>query len=277
MTKLLIIIVVYNDSPNDTNAFITLSKSFDYYCFNILNKNQISFFIYDNSFEKHSISTRWDHTYIHDNSNPGVSYAYNEGFNFAKNNDYNWVLLSDQDTLYPLEYFCNIFNHLKDIKSCIFAPILKDENLILSPVRFKYFKGFPINNLQTTGTIEFKKRIWPLNSGLIISNDIFENFSFDNNAKLDFSDFIFINKITKRINSYYLMNIVLIHSLSSNLKQPLYNKLVRFNYYIKGLKQYSLQINTVYFGFLFLFLRATYLNFKNTTIKFYYNLNEYFK
>jgi GT2 family glycosyltransferase len=271
MNKILIVLVIYEHVISKSNAFITLAHQV-----NSLNVESC-FYIYDNSQKSQLFCTDIDHIYIHDQSNAGVSLAYNNAFDFALKNGFEWVMLSDQDTKYPNEYLQSVIKYIISVKSLIFAPILKENNIFLSPVIFRNFRGTPISILPETGFVDFNSRFWPLNSAMLVNREIFREINFDNKAKLDFSDFIFIDRVSKKINSYYLMDITISHSLSSNMKQSISKSILRYKFYITGLKQYSKQINALKTGFIFLILRSTYLNFKFKTLKFYFNLNEYFK
>lgn len=270
--KLLITIVVYNQDFLKCNAYLTLIK-------NQINFNniKIDYFIYDNS----SINYEYENLpksilYNKNETNPGVGAAYNSSFNYAANNNYDWVILSDQDTKYPNNFIQKIASHLILEKYSIYSPILHQNNKLVSPVFFKYFRGIPIRS-RLYGKINLKSRIFPINSGLILGPKIFENFKYNEKAKLDFSDFIFFERLLKSNLKYFIIDILCEHDLSSNELNPLKNKLMRFKYYSVGLFEYAKENNLVYFGYIFLFARASLLNLRNKTFKFYFILNAYFK
>ena len=270
--KLLITIVVYNQTFLKCNAYLTLIKN------EINFKNiKISYFIYDNS----SINYEYKNLpksiiYFKDKKNPGVSKAYNTAFNYAKKGKYNWVILSDQDTKYPKNFIRENEIYLLKKKYSIYSPILHQNNKIVSPVLFKNFRGIPIKS-RVCGEINLKSRIFPINSGLILGSEVFENFSYNEKAKLDFSDFIFFERLLKSNFKYFITDLECEHDLSSNELNPLSNKLLRFKYYSFGLYEYAKEKKLTILGFLFLFARASLLNMRNRTFKFYFILNAYFK
>lgn len=274
--NVLVVIVVYNISPYDTQAYISLSNSFKK---NLECRQNIYrfFYFYDNSPNKHNLYWKDDCIYVHDENNSGVSIAYNAAFDFACKNNFQWVILSDQDTYYPSNYIESVFHYIKNGTSNIYAPTLKESDFYLSPVKFKYFRGFPFSQRLNPGIISFDSNIYPLNSGVVLGYEVFSNYAYEVNAKLDFSDFIFFGSVAKKIKSYCLMDIEVEHSLSSNKFQNLNVLLSRFSYYIAGLKSYSIINKCIYKGFIFLLLRATYLNIKYGTFKFYFHLGGYFK
>ena len=270
--KLLITIVVYNQSFLKCNAYLTLIES-------ELNSNniKINYFIYDNS----SINYEYENLsesiiYFKDKKNPGVGKAYNTAFNYAKKGKYNWVVLSDQDTKYPKNFIRKNESLLFQKKYSIYSPILHQNNKIVSPVLFKNFRGIPVRS-RVYGEINLKSRIFPINSGLILGPEVFENFNYNENAKLDFSDFIFFERLLKSNFKYFITDLSCEHDLSSNEINPLSSKLLRFKYYSFGLFEYAKENNLTILGFLFLFARASLLNMRNRTFRFYFVLNAYFK
>jgi len=270
--KLLITIVVYNKVFLECDAYLTFIKNKINY-----NNIEIYYFIYDNSSINYAYKNIPKHVfYKKDETNPGVSVAYNSAFNYAKNNKYDWVILSDQDTKYPDNFIQKVASHLILGKYSIYSPILHQNNKLLSPLIFKYFRGIPIKS-KIYGEINLKSRLFPINSGLILGAKIFENFKYNAKAKLDFSDFIFFERLLKSNYKYFIINILCEHNLSTNEITSLKNKLMRFKYYSLGLFEYAKENNLIILGFFFLFARASLLNFRNKTLKFYFKLNVYFK
>ena len=112
-------------------------------------------------------------------------------------------------------------------------------------------------------------------SGLILGPQIFTNFKYNDKARLDFSDFIFFERLLKSNFKYFILDVWCEHDLSSNEVNPLERQLLRFEYYSRGLFEYAKENHLLYSGFLFLFARASLLNLRNGTFKFYNGLNAY--
>src|SRR5260221_11839723 len=99
-----------------------------------------SLFIYDNSPQPQEVLTNpcWNIHYQHNPSNPGVSKAYNKGFECAKIQNKKWILLADQDTEFPIDAFDKYLRSQKESGCSIVVPKLIDQVGIVSPLKF-YF------------------------------------------------------------------------------------------------------------------------------------------
>lgn len=264
--KILITIVVYNQIFLECSAYLTLVKSQIYFKGENI---KIDYFIYDNSSKSYSYTgLSKSIIYIEDKSNIGVSAAYNSAFEFAGRNHYDWVILSDQDTKYQTNYLHEVINHLIINKYSIYSIILSQNNKIISPVKFINFRGIPLKS-KIFGEIDLKNRIFPINSGLILGSNIFKKYRYNDKAKLDFSDFIFFERLAKAKLKYFILDLEATHSLSSNEKSNLRSKLHRFSFYSVGLFEYAKENNLLFKGFVFLILRASLLNFRYKTLRFY--------
>jgi len=151
----------------------------------------------------------------HDESNPGISKAYNEGHKIAKSLNKKWIVLFDQDTKFKEELFVNYFNAVKNNDNIfLYAPILMDQNKILSPCRFLLKRGFKLKNIKPG--IQPIKRIGLLNSGMFISTIAFEKTGgYNEKIKLDFADIEFLERFKKNYKYFYLLNVRCKHQFAS--------------------------------------------------------------
>ena len=178
-------------------------------------------FVYDNSPDASPISSRsyrgWKTTYVHDHSNPGVSSAYNAGYNFAKKTEKKWMLLLDQDTEFASGCWSIYADAVAEHPHCkIFAPILKDGNCVCSPCRISAGRGRPASVSQLVPGPKLLSSISLLNSGMLISLQAFAAVGgYEIRAGLDYSDHIFIKKLSAYTDSYYLLNMECRHSISA--------------------------------------------------------------
>ncbi len=91
---ILAVLVLYKSRLEDSATFVSLSSS-------LKNSNaKMDIVVYDNSptpmvTESEHISDNWRIHYLHDETNPGVSKAYNEGFRIARKLQKRWLLLLD--------------------------------------------------------------------------------------------------------------------------------------------------------------------------------------
>ena len=129
--KLLICIVLYNQKVNESNAFRELSEQ---------NANIFPhFYLYDNSSYPNTINpTAPNLYYTHNPKNPGLSVAFNHAAKYALDNGFEWLLLSDQDTYFSVDFLQRMKQATTEYPSIsLFAPIIKLSNdTIFSPCKF---------------------------------------------------------------------------------------------------------------------------------------------
>src|SRR5690606_15818190 len=97
-------------------------------------------YVYDNSpnIDEEAIANPFVF-YVHDNKNPGVSKAYNEGAKFAKDNGKNWILLLDQDTQLPEDFLRKIEENIHEYPPCqLYAMRLYSNTVLLSPSGYRF-------------------------------------------------------------------------------------------------------------------------------------------
>lgn len=264
--SVLAIIVLYKTHLNESltlNSLIAaLAKA----------KKKIDLFIYDNSpnaISQTALSRLQEFfmnvKYINDPTNPGVSKAYNEGGRYAKTINKKWLLLLDQDTQIDPFFFINLNKSISIYSNeSLFVPVLKQNNLILSPCKYFFKNGWPIKEI-AVGKQDFKKRNF-LNSGVVVSTELFEKVAgYDERVTLYFSDFVFFEKVAKVLDSYVVIDSVFVHSMSSNDTTNLHEFYSRFELYCKGIKQ-AMTLNTV--GGKILYLTLALLRSFKLSVKF---------
>jgi len=205
----LFVIVIYNCVITQSIAFQSLRKA------DALSHPK-DVFIYDNSLSPQAVPSGNERIHYHHNPlNAGVSAAYNEGSRKAKQFHKKWLLLMDQDTDFPgnawNKYEQGILNY-PDKR--VFVPTLIDGHQIVSPFRLRWGKGIKIDNRQP-GVHSFR-HLCVINSGLLISSELFEAAGgYDERFPLDFSDVIFIERLSAITPEFIWINATCIHSLSS--------------------------------------------------------------
>jgi GT2 family glycosyltransferase len=232
--------------------------------------------VYDNSptpmlFEREDkLHELWNLHYIHDQSNPGVSKAYNSGVKIAEKLGKKWIFLLDQDTDFQsdsLLRYCEAISFYKNEE--LFAPILLTKTgSIWSPCFYYLKKGRSFKKLEFYGLQSIKNKSL-LNSGLIVSVDVFNRVGgYNENIPLYFSDFKFIDKYRKLYRNFILVNTKCLHGVSE-IEDNTESALLRFVYYCKGARN---SIETVADGVLFLigtFLRTLKLTFRFKSHRFF--------
>lgn len=212
--KVLVILVLYKTTVCDSVAYNTLIDSI-----NFTKIDDISFFVYDNSPLPHDYTNNNRISkYIHDPLNSGLSKAYNIGALYAKENNFNYILLSDQDTSFDKSFFKLIIepiNKNKDVK--IFAPILILKNSSnFSPTLYKYKRGHPVSLIPNQKYSLNKYS--PVNSGMLIDLDFYLSVGgYNEKVRLDFADFQFIERARKKTKYFYLVDTKCLQDFSNDI------------------------------------------------------------
>jgi GT2 family glycosyltransferase len=233
MDKILFVIVLYKTKLEESTSFITLSE-------NLESLNSLAeLVVYDNSPGKINQGSiikirNWSITYIQDPSNPGISKAYNEAFKIGKKQHKQWLLVVDQDTFFPPDALTIYLASLKKFPDAkLFAPVLKSNQLIVSPTRYILKRGFPLKQVKPgLNSLDY---ISPINSGLFINLEAFEKAGgYNEKVKLDFSDYQFIERFKQKYQHFVLMDLICIHGLSTNDNSTLESSLTRYRYFCEG-------------------------------------------
>lgn len=260
LNEILAIIVVYRCDPVCADSIISLSRSLEF-C-----GNKLDVMIYDNSpFPQHiplQIKGFSRIIYQHNPSNPGVSVAYNEGAKIARESGKKWLLLLDQDTVFPVTAMNIYADAIKSNPGTrFFAPVLMSNGVVCSPCFYVGGIGFRLSE-KVTGIMSLKRRS-VLNSGALVKLEAFDAIGgFDERIQLDFSDHDFCHRFSKRYEDIFILDMVCEHGFSDNEKISEENARSRFDFYCRGARYSSKSFFTygtfliaVVVRFLFLSLR----------------------
>lgn len=262
------VLVLYNTRLEDSITFTSLRNS--------LKKNNLrmDILVYDNSptpmvNDSDSVSDNWRIHYIHNETNPGVSTAYNYGFQLAKRLQKKWLLLLDQDTTFPDDALTKYFQAVHKYKGhFLFAPILKSGNKIWSPSRYFLKRGFPLKSVNIG--INSIKQTSPLNSGMLLHMSLFEKTGmFNEKLKLDFSDFYFVEHYRKHFSDFVVIDLLCDHGTSTTEnRNDVEQSLNRFRYFCEGAKHSANNFTDFLILALFVVFRAIKLSVKFRSIRF---------
>jgi rhamnosyltransferase len=232
---LLAVLVLYGDKLERTRTFSSLLGSASRW------PRSVHLLVYDNSpvpmhlpDELYSLDEHIQ--YVSDTSNPGVSKAYNMARRIARHLGKNWLLLLDQDTVFPAGA---LLQYLKAIESPagvpLLAPVLMCDGRIYSPCRNVLNANWPLGSIRP-GTIRARAKSL-LNSGMCIRLDAFERIGgFDENIPLDFADHDFMKRYRKHFDSFVLLDVTCAHGFSDKGAQDRSQALARFRFYCLGAK-----------------------------------------
>lgn len=219
--KLAIVIVLYKMKYLDSKAFKTLEEAInkvseDEFFFEIL--------LYDNSplsqkFKENN-SSKCTYSYIHDLGNGGLVSAYNMALNLANRHNISWIMLLDQDSRLPVNYFREIrktIEHLEyDNEVVAIIPKVVDESTesnIISPARIWPGRIMRPYTIKAFGYVS--EYVAVINSGSVISSSFLNSIGgFNKLFPLDFQDHWLFHTIHSNKMKIYLMDITIKHNLS---------------------------------------------------------------
>lgn len=211
LNSFLFVVVIYNQSLNDSPAFISLSEQ--------LQKHGLTanLAVYDNSFEKKQVQSTKHFTihYVHDASNPGISKSYNRASQLASDLGKEWLLFFDQDTILSSVSFNSYLKAANDLNLQLAVPsLLLADGRVFSPCKVIFKKGKMLKEVLPAGNYLFSDYSF-VNSGLLIKQSLFQNAGGYNEAvKLDYADFQFIEKLRNITAGFTLLDFTLQHSFS---------------------------------------------------------------
>ncbi len=260
-TSLCVILVVYNQAWELSPA----GKSFFSF------SGDVGLVVCDNSASPQSnyVPRLERFKYVHQGDNPGVSTSYNRGATIAKEWNCTHLLLLDQDTQLPENWLSVISASLEKFsEQAIFAPRIQAKSKVLSPA--KNSLGRTWLHAESLPDIVNFLHYSPINSGLCIRLEDFEKAGgYNEMAKLDFSDFVFIEHLKRvGIQQFRMLNLQLQHQLSGMEVQTNASALNRFKYFCEGAKVYSEVSKNYLPRFFWTLLRAVLLTIRHKSFSF---------
>lgn len=265
MEEVLAVLVLYKCSLKDSETFKSLNASLE------VSSQYLTMLIYDNSpiklyNESDFCIGNIEIHYISDPLNPGVSKAYNVGADYALKKNKKWILLLDQDTVFPGNAICSYMLHIKS-QILIGAPLLLSAGNCISPCEYRCGRGTIWKKYETGITIFRGKSL--LNSGMLIPLSLFFKVKgYNEKIELDFSDHYFVDKVKKENSYFNVLDIRCNHELSASDRDQKKN-LFRFESYLKGAREYGKNIKGNILFKLIVFLRTLKLTLQYKTLSYW--------
>ncbi|MBK0381143.1 glycosyltransferase family protein [Mucilaginibacter segetis] len=272
MEDLLAVLVLYNMPLAKSATFLSINASLK------KSTQSLQMVVYDNtpvcnadfeegqSYSIDNISI----TYIPDENNSGVSRAYNVANNIALQTGKKWLLLLDQDTDFPEHTIPAYANAISSYpEGVLFAPIMVvNHHTIISPCKFRYMRGFSLDHISPG--IHNLKNLSVINCGMCISTLAFKkNKGYNEGIKLDFSDHDFIKRFHNTVtDSFIVIDLQVTHELSTEKKNTTGADLIRFNYYLQGMRNMSASVGERFILNLNAFIRALKLSVIHVNLNF---------
>jgi len=275
-----VVIVIYNPNEEQVKSLI----------FSLLNQVR-RIYIIDNSLNPFFEFRNDKVIIIRLNNNYGIAYAQNLGISLSLKNNSDFILLSDQDTLYPFNYINKLIDvfYMYDNVAAV-APVFIDSksNSIFPAIyktRFAFRRFFPISGVYSVSHA--------IASGLLLNSKFLPDIGFmDQDLFIDWVDIEWCWRANKK--GYKILVNSDIH-ITHNLGDKYYNILNRDitirnhirHYYITRnafyLSIYSDYLDLIHKFFLFfnsfkyligypIFSKPHFLNLKFVILGFYHAL-----
>ena len=192
MEKLVAIMVVYNTNVLESRAYKCIKTA----------KN-VRLIVCDNSTitnDNKRLVENDGNIYLCMHGNIGLSKAYNKAIDYIMDNlfeECDYIVLMDDDTYFPEEYFNELNKKISNSNIDIYLPVVFDETGnagYLSPSIMK--RGY-CHRAKDIKSIN-KDELCGINSGMVIKNDIFDNYRYNEEIFLDYIDHNFIRDMRSR-------------------------------------------------------------------------------
>lgn len=202
-------------------------------------------------------------------NNPGISVAYNNIYEYAKSQEFEWIVFFDQDTqLSDMAYKVYKENANKSVNlNPIKCPIvLFPDKTILSPSKYKLYRSFLFKNIYPCElNID---NISCINSGLMLSTLFYgKNGRYNEKLKLDFCDHDFIERAKIHIKKLEILPLHFVQNFSSKTN-TLEQALKRYEFYCCDIKEFKKGRNKYIIFFTNDFPRLIKLIFQYKSLKF---------
>lgn len=225
---MLLVTVLYNERIEATATYRTLLQ------------NRTNVLVIENSptplNNASNFPASW--SYVSFPENPGLSTAYNHAAEFARQHDYEWILLTDQDTSFPdgiLEKYRAAIEANPNIE--LFCPQISiGENRFMSPVPMKHYRCH-IRSSAPVGTIDLR-RFAIINSGMLIHLPAFAAAGgYRPEVSLDFADFQFLERFRTVSAEAFVIDAVCRQTFSNEV-QTSEQKMNRYRLFCRSLRNF---------------------------------------
>ena len=268
LENIIAVIVLYRSSLSKSESFKSLLKSIKKY------NSELTLLVYNNSPEYWNYNQEQypglNMIYVEDAINSGVSKAYNTGFAYSKKSGKDFILLLDQDTLLPKQFFDFFFDYEQKYRNAniqLFCPMIINKNKLLSPANFFLFSSKKMDFISSG--VHPLKGLAVINSGLVISTELFKQVGgYNEKIKLDFSDFDFLKRCRRFTDKIIVLDVQCGHELSGESEVSIQSALTRFDYYLDGAIYYKKSFVAGIGLRIWIFLRSIKLDIRYKTFSF---------
>lgn len=209
-----VVIVLYRHAPNESPAFKSLQEALRH---SSLGHFDATILLFDNSPLADSPSllpaTVKYHTVGY---NAGLATAYNWALHEAQSAGSSWLLLLDQDTNLPEDFFQSLTEQLRlyhsDPQVAAIVPAVRSNGVIVSPKSVGFFGLRPLDRPVRR---VHNREIMAINSGTLLRCEFIHSIGgFDTTYWLDYLDHWLFRQIYAHSKKVSVSNGVLEHKLS---------------------------------------------------------------
>lgn len=229
MINIYAIVVLYNTLISDSKTMQSLMNT------RLPKDINFELIICDNSTKKidQNFNGIYNYTYVDMGGNKGLSKAYNAAINTCKlDQKEGYILLLDDDTTLPIDYFDKMLYEIKKDKYQIIAPQVFDSVGLLSPGIMK--NGVHCYRAKNLSEISYDN-ITLINSGLMLRTQLFKGYRYNEEQFLDYIDHSFIRDMKNNNVQIGISEAKIEQDFSIN--NDSYEKtIIRFNILKKDLK-----------------------------------------
>lgn len=230
MNKYLILVVLYNKALDESDTLKALLSTH----YNLGNSTLV---VWDNSqipclntIDQERIAQKINLKYCYYGKNESLSVIYNKIVDEYANL-YSFLILLDHDTNLPPDYFFKIEQSSQYVSDecALLLPQVYSNNTLVSPARIYAFYGRYFKKVQC-GYLS-AKHVTAINSGMVISMNIFHINGFRYDSRLTFYgiDDYFMREYLKNYSYIYVLDCMLEHSLDFfNKNESFERKEIRF-------------------------------------------------
>ncbi|MCF0042528.1 glycosyltransferase [Dyadobacter fanqingshengii] len=230
--RVLVLIVLYKCRPHECHTIVSLSKQKESANLNV------RYIVWDNSpagldkSDCERLQTLLPCEYISTPVNTGLAKLYNT---VVSSNDFDYIILLDQDSNLPDTYFYSLSNAIQENPALnLFLPLVMNGERIVSPGNFHFFKGKHWA-APRAGVIK-AKNIIGVTSGMTINKKYFNKtgYKFDERLILYGIDTKFLLDYASREKELYVLDSVIAHNSALWSKTSADDLLPRFRNFQKA-------------------------------------------
>lgn len=190
------VLVIYNHPIEKSSSYATF-------------KDQLSVIVADNSTneeirKRNQKQVEKDgNVYLDMKGNQGLSKAYNQAISWIQQKEQKscFVLIMDDDTIFGNDFLQKATQEMNSKQADVYVPIVKAEKQILSPCMIHRGRVKAIHDLSSIT----RENITAINSGMIVSLNVYQKIRYNENLFLEYIDHDFIRQLKKHQYSIHIL------------------------------------------------------------------------